>query len=98
MDILTIAYSFSGLIFGAAFIPQIITLLKESGSVESINIATWALFSFCSAINFLYALMHNGDSYFIFCSIIGLLGNLSILLLVCLHRLPAKFKPQMLRV
>lgn len=46
------------------------------------------MFSTCSVINFLYAIIHNGDSYFIFCSAVGAIGNVTILLLLCLHKWP----------
>lgn len=87
MDTITMLYSANGLVFGAAFLPQIVTLVRDKSGALAMNLATWALFSACSMITFLYACTHNGDNHFIFCSAIGTFGNTSILLLGGLRRL-----------
>ncbi len=86
MDILTLAYSISGLVFGAAFIPQIITLIKDRTGAASVNLSTFTLFSLCSIISTVYAIVKVGDGFLIFCTGICTLGNIIVLLLACLRR------------
>jgi len=91
MDVLALLYSFSGLVFGAAFIPQVVTLLKDTSGAASFNISTWSIFTLCNLVTLLYAVTHTGDHYFVFCSAIGVIGNLSVLTLGAVRRLhPAK--------
>ncbi len=80
-------YSANGMVFGAAFLPQIYALIKDKSGAISVNLATWSLFSTCSLITFAYAYSHNGDGHFIFCSAIGTIGNLSVLMLGTIRRL-----------
>ncbi len=87
MDILTGLYSISGLIFGAAFVPQIVTLIKDRSGAASISLSTWIVFAVCSVISLLYACTHNGDVYFIFCSSVGVAGNLAVLMLAMMRRM-----------
>ncbi|HEU5046237.1 MAG TPA: hypothetical protein VFT64_00165 [Rickettsiales bacterium] len=87
MDAITTLYSANGLIFGAAFLPQIVTLIKDKSGALTMNLATWSLFSACSLVTFIYACTHNGDHHFIFCSAIGTFGNTSILLLGTMRRM-----------
>jgi lipid-A-disaccharide synthase-like uncharacterized protein len=86
MDLVTIAYNTNGVVLGAAFIPQIISLIRNPAASKSMNLLTWALFSTCALITLLYSMFHNGDGYFVFCSEIGVLGNISVLLLGILRR------------
>lgn len=92
MDLLTILYTISGLVFGMAFVPQIRTLLTDTSGAVAINLSTWVMFSLCSAVTLIYACLHNGDMYFIFCSAICLIGNIVVLTLASLRRVtvPAK--------
>jgi hypothetical protein len=86
MDLITILYSFSGLVFGFAFFPQIATLVKDKSGAASMSLSTWAIFTACSIITFLYACTH-GDKQFIFCSAIGTAGNVSILIIGAVRRM-----------
>ena len=87
MDILTVLYSASGLVFGIAFVPQIVRLAKDRSGAASISLSMWLVFAFCSSISLAYACAHNGDVYFIFCSSIGVVGNLTVLFLAALRRI-----------
>lgn len=91
MDIISLFYTFSGFLFGAAFIPQIATLIKDRSGAVSFSISSCAIFTLCSLAGLLYAITHSTDSYFIFCSFVGVGGNLSVLTLSAFRRLhPAK--------
>lgn len=87
MDTITLLYSANGLIFGAAFLPQIMTLIKDKSGAASTTLSTWCMFSVCSLVTLIYACTHNGDSHFIFCSAIGTIGNISILMLGGIRRM-----------
>ncbi len=87
MDTVTLLYTSNGMVFGAAFLPQIVTLIKDRSGAVSMNLATWGLFTLCSLITLVYACTHNGDNHFIFCSAIGTLGNTMIFMLGSLRRL-----------
>ena len=79
MDLLTVLYTISGLIFGLAFLPQIMTLLKDTTHAASLNLSTWSMFSSCNAIQVAYAVQNNGDPYLVICASICMLGNISVL-------------------
>jgi heme/copper-type cytochrome/quinol oxidase subunit 1 len=87
MDIVTIAYNLNSVLFGIAFIPQILSLIRDSAASRSMSLSTWGLFSACALISLLYSVLHNGDVYFIVCSGIGAFGNMSVLVLGILRRL-----------
>jgi lipid-A-disaccharide synthase-like uncharacterized protein len=86
-DTITMLYTSNGLIFGAAFLPQILALIKDKSGSVSVNLATWGLFSLCSLVTMAYACLHNGDSHFIFCSCVAMIGNVSVLSLGAMRRL-----------
>jgi lipid-A-disaccharide synthase-like uncharacterized protein len=90
MDTITFLYTVSGFIFGAAFIPQIKTLLHDKTGAVSISISTWIMFTLCSMITLLYAFTHNGDGYFIFCTAVCVIGNTCVLTLASFRRLAQK--------
>lgn len=83
MELLTLAYTATGIVFGIAFIPQIRTLLRDQSGAEALNLSTWGLFTLCNLITFLYALINVHDPYFIFCSAICLIGNTMVFSLGC---------------
>lgn len=86
-DAITMLYTSNGIIFGAAFLPQILALIKDKSGSVSVNLATWGMFSLCSLVTMAYACLHNGDHHFIFCSSIALIGNFSVLLLGAMRRM-----------
>lgn len=86
-DTITMLYTSNGLIFGAAFLPQILSLIKDKSGAVTVNLATWGLFTLCSLVTLTYACLHNGDHHFIFCSIIAMIGNFSVLSLAAARRL-----------
>jgi hypothetical protein len=90
MDIITLLYTLSGVMFGAAFIPQIKTLLHDKTGAVSISISTWMMFTVCSMITLLYAFTHNGDGYFIFCTVVCVIGNTCVLTLATFRRVTQK--------
>lgn len=85
-DTITMLYTSNGIIFGAAFLPQILSLIRDKSGAVSVNLATWGLFTVCSLVTLAYACMHNGDNHFIFCSCVAMLGNLSVLSLGAMRR------------
>lgn len=88
MDLLTTVYSLTGVVVGAAFVPQVVALLRDPQARIWINTPAWVMFSACSIVTLAYACVQNGDAYFIFCSAVGVAGNLSVLALSLLpeHR------------
>jgi lipid-A-disaccharide synthase-like uncharacterized protein len=93
MDILSILYSVSGLIFGAAFVPQILTLARDHSGAVSTSISTWLVFSLCNLVSLSYACTHSHDVCFIFCTTVGAMGNITVLVLACLRRIQFKVSP-----
>ena len=87
MDFLTSAYMASGIIMGLAFATQILRLAQNLDHAHSISISSWGMFAGCSAITTLYSIHNNGDTYFIFCSALCLLGNLGVLGLAIFGRM-----------
>ena len=87
MDTISTLYTISGMLFGAAFLPQIITLIRDRSGAVSTNLSTWGMFALCSLITLTYAYTHNGDIHFVFCSAIGTAGNMSIFTLGIVRRL-----------
>ncbi len=86
MDILTILYTATGFIFGIAYVPQIITLLKDTSGAAAINLTTAFLFTVCSTISCAYAVVNNGDLYFVFGTAVCTIGNITVLVLALLRR------------
>lgn len=86
MDTLTFLYTATGFIFGAAFVPQIITLLRDTSGAAAINLLTAATFTICTAISLAYAIVNNGDVYFMFGTAVCMLGNLTVFVLAALRR------------
>ena len=84
MDILTILYSSTGVVIAIAFVPQIMDLLKDREA--KINIVTWAIFTWCSLVGLTYTLVNIHDATVIFCSIVGAVGNVTVLSLGVINR------------
>lgn len=90
MDLITVLYSMSGLVFGATFIPQIMALANDRSGASSTSISTWLVFAAYSLVSLSYACTHSKDIFFIFCSSIGAAGNLIVLVLAATRRLQFK--------
>ncbi|MEI6730887.1 MAG: hypothetical protein WCL30_06460 [Pseudomonadota bacterium] len=88
VDILTLLYNSTGIVVGIAFVPQIRELLKNKSA--EINIPTWLIFFWCSFISLFYACVHIHDASVIFCSTVGSLGNLTVVILGSLNRMRNK--------
>ena len=87
MDVLSLVYSLNGLIIGAAFLPQIMALIRDTSGAISISICSWCIFTTVSTISLLYGVEKLHDPLYNFCSSISLLGNALILGLSILRRL-----------
>ena len=78
MSIIQILYLAAGIIFSAAFVPQIIRLYRDTTGAASVSLLTWGLFSACNIITLLYAAQANHDGNFILTATLGTIGNLSV--------------------
>ena len=91
-EALIILYSLSSVMFGLGFIPQIITLYKDTTQAEAFSLGTSLTFSLATLIAFLYAVFINGDFYFTLSAGSCLVGNLTILVLGCVRRFELSLK------
>lgn len=95
MEWMTFLYLATGLMFGFAFVPQIVLLSQDSPSPYQMNLPMVVIFTYGSAVSLGYALLVNGDPYFIFCSGVSTIGNAVMLVLGMAHRRRlARQKPQ----
>ena len=86
MDILSLLYVAAGFVFALAFVPQVRALLRDTTGAASISLSTWALFTLCNCITLAYAIAHNGDPYFVFCTAMCTLGNMVVFGLALVRR------------
>lgn len=86
MTILSTLYLAAGIMCALAFLPQIRTLWRDRTGAASTNIASWAMFSACNVVTLVYAIQANGDPYFVACSGLCMLGNISVCALAILRR------------
>ena len=86
MDTLSILYSLNGLIIGTAFLPQIVTLMKDRSGAVSTSISSWLIFTIVSVISLAYGMAKLHDALFIYCSAVSVLGNGAILILSIYRR------------
>lgn len=60
-DVLMAAYAAFGFVGVAAFVPQLISLLRDTTRSENISVTTWLMWSAQVSVFFLYALFMVGD-------------------------------------
>lgn len=90
---LELVYLLSGIVFGLAYIPQIITLWHDRTGAVAMSISSRAIYAACNLIGLIYAVIINGDIYFVLFSFIATLGCLAILLLAVMRRLELHYLP-----
>lgn len=78
MDTLTFLYTATGFFTGAAFVPQIIALLKDRSGAEAVSLSSVFMFTLCSVVVCAYALVNNGDVYFVFGTAVCTVGNIAV--------------------
>ncbi|MDE3016210.1 MAG: hypothetical protein KGI29_04725 [Pseudomonadota bacterium] len=86
MDTLSALYSLNGLIVGAAFLPQVITLLKDRSGAVAISISSYLIFNVIGLISLAYGVLKLHDALFIFYCVISVVGNLVVLGLAIYRR------------
>lgn len=86
MDTLSLLYSLNGMIIGAAFLPQIVALVRDQSGAVSTSITSWFIFTLVSAISLAYGVFKLHDTLFIACSAVSVAGNGIIMLLTIYRR------------
>lgn len=93
MDTLTLLYTATGFVGAAAFVPQIVTLIKDKSGAVAINLGTYSVFTLTTLISFLYAWQNNGDLYFTLVSGVFVLGNATVFSLALKRRMELRGVP-----
>jgi uncharacterized protein with PQ loop repeat len=71
-------YAISGSLAFIAYLPQIITLLRNGDGAQGISLITWFMWVVALTINTLYAGLVNGDKFFLLATSSSLLGTLMV--------------------
>ena len=83
---LTIAYSLSGGMMLAGFIPQIWNLIISTGRSKAISIPTYLIWFICTFISGLYAMFVAGDMLISLIGFAASFGNFTIISLTLYNR------------
>lgn len=87
MHTIQVLYLMTGGVFAAAFVPQIISLIRDKTGAASVSLVTWGIFSFCSIVTLVYAAQINQDLNFIITAALGTVGNLTVFCMAAYRRL-----------
>ncbi len=87
-EIITFLYLASGFTLALSYIPQIRTLRKDKEG-RAMSLTTLSIWSFGSIVTLVYAVINNGDKFFISTSIIVVVGNLTMFYMIFSRRLAA---------
>lgn len=86
LSTLTYLYGSTAIIAGAAYLPQILKLIKAKDRSHSNSITTWLIWVFTSTISLLYAIIVLDDPPFIFVALANTAGCTTIFALIVYNR------------
>ena len=86
MDVLAILYIIANIMASVSYIPQIMTLLKDTTHSESVALMSWVLWLGASAISLTYFIVRVQDPVVIFSSSMNFTGCAVVLGLLVFNR------------
>ena len=86
MDVLALLYIMANIMASVSYIPQIMTLLKDSSHSESVALMSWVLWLGASAISLTYFIIRVQDPVVIFSSSMNFAGCAVVLGLLVFNR------------
>jgi len=86
MDVLAVLYIMANIMASVSYIPQIITLLKDTTQSESVAMTSWVLWLAASAISLTYFFIRVQDPVVVFASSMNFMGCAVVLSLLVFNR------------